>query len=412
MKYGYGSTIKAFYEVDSYDFTRQLSEKIKNEIEGKGKEYILGVDEEEFKNYLIDKYSLEPLVIDFESETIDEPTVSKEWLEDRIFRERYQAEAYTFTIRYNFTGSAVLLKVKPSTWTMTTTEIYVNEQNMTVSFSFKLYKKDPTEFNRAKNDFYSRAFANLENTNVVASSWNSGLKGTVNSYFQTQKNKYQQENDFFAAINVKVNKDTTSVFTAPTIKKKVIPQPTVSKNKEFSSEPMMAKEMYDDILKVIYDLGKSMEKKPSTYQNKDEEGLRDQFLLVLETRYDSTTASGETFNRGGKTDIILKYSKDGSNLFVAECKFWHGGSEFLKAIFQLFNRYLTWRDSKAALLLFVKNKDFTNVLQTIKTEIMNHPYYVRENGNRGETSYSYIFHLPQDQSKTVFFEVIAFHYDK
>jgi hypothetical protein len=112
-----------------------------------------------------------------------------------------------------------------------------------------------------------------------------------------------------------------------------------------------------------------MEKKPSTYKDKDEKGIRDQFLLVLETRYDSTITTGETFNKGGKTDIILKYAKDGSNLFVAECKFWHGSSEFHKAISQLFDRYLTWRDSKAALMLFVIDKDFTNFIETIKKEI-------------------------------------------
>jgi hypothetical protein len=92
----------------------------------------------------------------------------------------------------------------------------------------------------------------------------------------------------------------------------------------------MAKGMYEDILTIIYNFGKSMERKPSTYSKKNEEDLRDQFLLLLETRYDSTTASGETFNKEGKTDIILKYAPDGSNLFVAECKFWHGSSEFLK----------------------------------------------------------------------------------
>jgi hypothetical protein len=402
--------ISAFCEIENSDFTKQLSEMIKKDVEGKNKDYILGVDEEEFQNYLIEKYKLEPLEVDQNSETINEPSISKEAVER--YGERFQREVYTFTVNYSFSGSAVLFRVRPSTWTMTTTDIFVNEQNNTVSFSFKLYNKDPEEFRKVKNDFYGRAFANLRNSQSVATFWNNGLPGYVKSYFQNQKTKYLQENDFFTAINVKVNSKTASVFTAPTIKRKVIPQPEISKNKEFSSEPMMAREMYEDILKVVYELGKNMEKKPSTYHNKDEEGIRDQFLLVLETRYDGTTATGETFNRGGKTDIILKYSKDGSNLFVAECKIWHGESEFKKAISQLFDRYLTWRDSKVALLIFVTNKDFTNVISTIKLEIKNHPYYLKEAGNHGETSFSYIFHLPQDKSKSVYFEVFAFHFDK
>lgn len=90
----------------------------------------------------------------------------------------------------------------------------------------------------------------------------------------------------------------------------------------------MATNMYHDVLKVIYDSGKGMERKPKLYIGKDEEGLRDQFLYVLETRYVGITATGETFNSIGKADIILKYANDGSNLFVAECKFWHGGKGF------------------------------------------------------------------------------------
>jgi hypothetical protein len=410
--FGYRNTINAFYEIESYTYRQEKSNSIVSEITNKGKEYILGVDENEFIDYLIQKYSLEPLIVDKENPSIYEPSVSKEWVEDRMWRGKYQADVYTFTIIYKFTGSSELFKVKPDTWTMTTTEISVNEQNSTVSFSFKLYRQDPAEFNNAKRDFENRAFANLQNVNNLVNSWNNSIKELAASTFQEHKRKFRQENDFFAAINVKVNSNTSSVFTAPTIKKKIIPQPTVNSKKEFSSEPMMSKEMYNDVLKVIYDSGKNMEKKPALYQNKDEEGLRDQFLFVLETRYDGTTASGETFNRSGKTDILLKYANDGSNLFVAECKFWHGINEFQKAISQLFDRYLTWRDSKTALIMFVTNKDFTNVIETVKKEINVHPYFSKLVGQRGETSFSYLFHLPQDNQKPVQLEIMLFHYDK
>jgi hypothetical protein len=268
------------------------------------------------------------------------------------------------------------------------------------------------EFNKAKEDFKRSAFANLNNSKQFIERWNKNLKPFIEEVFKAHKEKYQQENDFFSAINVKVNTNTTSVFSTPTITKKIVPQPIINKNQEFSSEPTMSSEMYNDILKVIYESGKNMEKKPALYQNKDEEGLRDQFLFVLETRYEGTTATGETFNRGGKTDIILKYAKDGSNLFVAECKFWHGASEFLKAISQLFDRYLTWRDSKTALIMFVTNKDFTSVINVVREEIKKHAYFTKETGQRGETSFSFIFHLPQDVNKAVLFEVMLFHYDK
>lgn len=235
---------------------------------------------------------------------------------------------------------------------MASYDIDVNSRYQVVSFNFKLYRQDAEEFKRTKNECYKNAFANIVNINKNIEDFNRNLKNAINNAFQREKEKYINENDFFAAINVKVNPDTKSVFTSPAITKKIIPQPTVPKGKEFSSEPMMSTEMYNDVLRVIYDSAKNMEKKPALYMGKDEEGLRGQFLFVLETRYEGATATGETFNRSGKTDIMLKYAKDASNLFVAECKFWHGAAEFLAVISQLFDRYLTWRDSKLALLMF------------------------------------------------------------
>lgn len=404
--------IKAFHEIDSYTYRKEKIKNFVREITNKGKEYILGVDENQFINFLISKYTIEELKVNFEDPIIDPPKISKEWVENKMWGEKYETDVYTFTIIYMFEGSPELFTVRPDTYTMNTTEIIVNEESSTIAFSFKLYQRDPNEFKSAKSKYERLAFSNLNYVNDLVKDWNNYIQDQARLIFQEHKIKYQQENDFFAAINVKVNSDTSSVFTAPTIRKKIIPQPTVSVKNEFSSEPMMSKEMYDDVLKVIYDSGKNMEKKPALYKNKDEEGLRDQFLFVLETRYEGTTATGETFNRSGKTDILLKYANDGTNLFVAECKFWHGIKEFQKAISQLFDRYLTWRDSKTALLMFVRNNDFSSVVTTVKVEINKHPYFIKELTARGETSLSYLFHLPQDNKKLVQLEVILLHYDK
>jgi len=67
-------------------------------------------------------------------------------------------------------------------------------------------------------------------------------------------------------------------------------------------------------------------------------------------------ATGATFNFEGKTDILLRV--DGKNAFIAECKFWTGEKQFLETIDQLLG-YLSWRDTKAAILLFNRNQNFS-----------------------------------------------------
>ena len=60
--------------------------------------------------------------------------------------------------------------------------------------------------------------------------------------------------------------------------------------------------------------------------------------------------------------------------FIAECKFWDGPKVFNDAIAQLLG-YLTWRDSKTALLIFNRNKDSSKVLVKMNETIENHPEY-------------------------------------
>ena len=60
-------------------------------------------------------------------------------------------------------------------------------------------------------------------------------------------------------------------------------------------------------------------------------------------------ATGEAFRGKGKTDIRIE--QDDRAAFVGECKNWNGETGATKAIDQLLG-YLTWRDGKAALIVF------------------------------------------------------------
>ncbi len=405
------SKIKSFCVEGFYEYSARIRETIKQEITHQTKDYLLSVDETEYTNYLIQKYSLEPLVVATDKIIISEPQKFTQRVHGHFHGEEYNVDAYRFTACVPFQGSSVLFSLAPSSRTLTTYLIQVDAGKGIVSFDFSITKRDKASYDGAINSALRSAFANVSNANNDVIGHNQQVTGAVQSFFASKKKDLLDENRFFEEINVKVNQDTTSIFTVPTIKKKVIPQPVVNEKKHFSSEPAMSKEMYDDTLKTIYQTGKAMEKKPMLYKDKDEEALRDHFLAFLETRYDGTTATVETFNKGGKTDILLKY-QDGTNLFVSECKVWHGASEFHKAINQLFDRYLTWRDSKTALLLFVSNSEFTGVLKIIQEEAIKHPYFLKAIGSRGETSFSYEFHLPGDKEKKIYFEIIAFHFKK
>lgn len=397
-------------EKDYSDYRDLLISNIKKEIENNPKDYILNVDEVQYLHYLEEKYKLFPLEIDKSSEHINEPYIEKEERENRHYKGTYTVEVYNIKISYPYSGTKELFYIKPSTWTMTHYRICLSEPSV-VSFIVKLTQKDAEQFKREKESAYSSAFANVDNINNFVSSWNNGLKDLIQNEFNRIKTKYKDENSFFAAINVKTNQEASKVFSVPTIKKIETPKPKLDGDKSYTLEPTMSDVMYKDVLDVIYALGRSMERKPSLYSGKDEEALRDQFLFALEVKYEGVTATGETFNKNGKTDILLKHEKDGSNLFIAECKIWHGQKQFLEAISQLFDRYLTWRDSKVAVMMFIKNKEMSNIVQTVKETVSKHNYFVEElDTTTKDSSFSYKFHLKDDKEKAVFLEVMLFHF--
>ena len=154
----------------------------------------------------------------------------------------------------------------------------------------------------------------------------------------------------------------------------------------------------------------AMERSPRTFSKLKEEEIRDFFLIILNAHYEGQ-ATGETFNYGGKTDILIRV--EGKNVFIAECKFWRGEKTLIKTIDQLLG-YTSWRDTKIAILLFNKNKDFNYVLEKIDTIVKGHSCYKREISLKSrklnnETVFSYIFHQPEDVNREIFLTMMVFN---
>lgn len=276
------NNIKSFSEKHFSDFVKEYFLQIRNEIDQKEKKYIISVDENKYISYLVDKYTLEPLEIIQDSEEIHKPTKTQITKRDGFTGRNFSVDSYLCVVSYSYKGSSILFSLSPSNHVLTTYKIRVNSQNKTVSFSFTIDRQDTELFKIQKNQAFKMAFTNLGSLNDEVVKWNELLHGQIKSSFDQFKQKYISENKFFEAISVKVNNKTKSFFSVPTIQKKHIPQPE-SKKKNFSSEPTITMELYKDILKVLYDMGKSMERKPSTYKGKSEEEIRDFLLMILET---------------------------------------------------------------------------------------------------------------------------------
>jgi len=241
--------------------------------------------------------------------------------------------------------------------------------------------------------------------------FNSCVRAKAVQKYNSRKDKILKTNGLMSALNIplKMRDDIPKTFSisSPTIREKINVKPIVTE-KGYTPDPTLDSTAYNNILRTINDMGKVFERLPSTYKGKDEESLRDHIIMHLEPLYEGTV-TGETFNKSGKTDILIRY--ESTNVFVAECKFWKGGKVYLGAISQLLN-YLTWRDSKAAVIMFVTNKDFSSVVSIIKEVTKTHDNYLGYVNNTDETWFNYRFHINEDKNREVKLAVMLYHIPK
>lgn len=163
------------------------------------------------------------------------------------------------------------------------------------------------------------------------------------------------------------------------------------------------------IIDHLYSIGSSLMKYPKTHQNKDEESIRDLFLVSLSGRYSDSVATGESYNFKGKTDIIVK-RVDGSNLLIVECKIWKGKKYFNDSISQLLTKYVSTVDRNLSLIYFVKNNDFQSTKNKAIIYVTENDSYLNLFLNKGnELGFKSEFKNPIDSSDTVFIEFMFFH---
>jgi hypothetical protein len=139
-----------------------------------------------------------------------------------------------------------------------------------------------------------------------------------------------------------------------------------AENDEISDLPKGESEKVRDI---IFNIGSSLMKYPRVHESKDEESIRDIFLVALSGRFSDTTSTGETYNFKGKTDILVKNSSD-INLLIVECKIWKGEEYLHQSIDQVLGRYVSSNDKEISILFFVKNKNFESIILKAVTYLM------------------------------------------
>lgn len=371
-------------------------------VDGIDPDLLLDRSDEENLAALSEALRIEPVVLRWEdqySSGVEEAKVDvqRDWQYVGSGEGRpIMVDAHSVTLHVPFTGDADLLRLTPSTfssvspqavidageirWTLTQPGL-TNEQIASAYTGFQRAAQQAAQYSRADVDAH-----------------NASLEGLLRQHVMNRRARLLEQRQLAAALPFPIRPSGSAPTYPLQVRRTKIHLTSPRPAAPFRPEPALEDAAYEDVLGRIVAWGNAMERTPTSIGALDEEGLRDQLLVALNLAYEGQ-AAGEVFNRSGKTDITLRQGD--KNAFIAECKIWRGAAGVSMAVDQLLE-YLVWRDSKAALILFIKTGSPTDVITKADAAVQSHPGCQRRHEPRDPTRrVDYLLRSTADSARSV-----------
>ena len=346
-----------------------------NEINGLEEYALLNTSMEDLCDYFEKKYAVEPLALNESNiqQESEEKTINV--TDDPRFYFGAWARGSRWRLHIPFEGDERLFDRRSSWSSSLVPEGRVDSANRRIQLHFEVLEIDYEHFNQKLESQLQNFRRWIGWNNDEVKTFNGNIRDRANDRINRRRNSVLKIKNLAANIPFAMarRQDAPSTYAVPIIERRIVPVFPSVLNEAFEPEPTLEDEQYENILGVISSMTLVMERSPKAFRNMHEEDLRSHYLVQLNGQYEGH-ATGETFNCQGKTDILIR-SGD-KNIFVAECKFWTGPSDFEAALNQLLG-YTCWRDTKTALIIFNRETQMSTVLSKIPDVAKNHPNFKR-----------------------------------
>lgn len=390
--------MRLFKDLDIFTFVSRQKISVKTTIEQLTNEEICSSTLEDLEAYFYERFRIDLINVEREFDYIEydvQETKFKQynpWYGRGAYDESqyYIVDGYKIVYKIPFEGDSDLLYIQPSCYTLTSYEVdnVINptdnkEGQIILSQTYERSIIDSQEnimefITREFNSKLSTYFNTIDNVNSdITNKYNCSLKEELRNHLEKRFKKAENYIALRKKLNIPLEINKNAPNTKPIRLKKVKTNKEMSlpKLKAAPVEYAISDDDYNNIKRIINLSCISMEKTARTFCKLQEEELRDVILASLNTHY-LGSATGETFNKRGKTDIHIPF--ENKSAYIGECKIWTGKGGFSKAIIQLFS-YMRWRDTKTSLIFFnKKNKDFINILKTIDEELSDNELCIKK----------------------------------
>ena len=369
-----------FFEEDLHAQLRARQLSISSKVDNVPQDQFLISSEQELIEHVVASLTVEPVVLLEEGKTMDQREAQVDVSRDqtRYLRPGRSGPFYIpgtqVEIDIPFTGEEWIFRYRPSIWSTVFPNADVRQGHLRITIT-QPHDADSSAFKvqYEREMKLIREYVDRSYTQVVA--YNESLPNIAEQAIIGRRNRLSQHENIASLLDIplatKPNVPSISPVKVEIRRPPSLPRPPKT---GLVPEPGIRDESFEHILSFIRHQGRTFEQTPGTYAVHDEEDLRNIVLAQLNGHFRGE-AVGEAFRGKGKTDICIE--QDNRAAFVGECKLWTGPASIAAALNQLLG-YLTWRDSKAALIVFnTLNKNFTNILQAMPSILQDHPLFLR-----------------------------------
>ena len=394
---------------DWHSVDRHQRQQMIAEIEKVEPDRLLNASVDDLAVYFSGKYQIDVPVLDEENLVVDqrEKQIDVSRDQNRYINDRSRPFYITgseIEVEIPFAGEAEAFKIQPNPYILGPPRATI--RGNVLSFVILGTNLEAAQVRGEIERTVKEVQSYLTNLRANAAGLNGQLMGEARTAIEARRNKLLANRNTVGSLGFKMKErqNAPKTYVPSEVRKKITPVMPPANSAPYKPEPALGENDYEHILGVMHGMTQVMELSPSAFHDVDEEALRSHFLVQLNGHYQGQ-ATGETFNYEGKTDILIR--SEGRNIFIAECKFWSGPKKLSETIDQLLG-YSSWRDTKTAVVVFNRNRDFSKVLAAIPETIRAHPQYKKDMPGSTETAFRYLFANRDDRNRELHLTVMAF----
>ncbi|MFE6713971.1 hypothetical protein [Streptomyces sp. NPDC057695] len=381
--------------------------KISNAVAAWDEDSLLSSPESDVCDKLGEQFLVEPVVLDRSGITTD--SVEDGFITAHQFGEPVKFPQTIVTVSVPFVGDRELLTLRTDTFNFNPPRASVRGSELNIYWTGATGPQDPDAVRQNLDGQLNQIDEWLGWSAVQVNAYNEEARKKIATEVSARKARVLANRNLQASLGFPMKKrPDAATYAVPITRRKIIPRQTTPSAAPFRPEPALDDAQYEAALAVLRNQRNQLERSPSTSAYLGEEQIRDLLLIGLNSQFEGR-AAGEVFNNTGKTDILIR--EEDRHIFIGECKIWKGPKTITDTLDQLLG-YLVWRDTKAALLLFIRTDNPTDAIAKAVAKFREHPNYKRDGKHATDERHDFVFHSNEDPNREIKLAFLPFHLPK